>query len=56
MMFYPRKCWCHGRRCRRAASVKWTEDRQQELFATTQERGQIHDAELAVTKDGKISV
>jgi len=25
-----------------------------ELFATTQERGQIHDAELAVTKDGKI--
>src|SRR5205807_2617680 len=34
--------------------VKWTEDRQENFFATTQERGQIHDAELAVAKDGKI--
>src|SRR2546430_8307381 len=35
-------------------TVKWTEDRQENFFATTQERGQIHDAELAVAKDGKI--
>src|SRR5207248_8257803 len=34
--------------------VKWTEDRQENFFATTQERGQIHDAELAVAKDGTI--
>src|SRR5439155_887426 len=34
--------------------VKWTEDRRENFTATTQERGQVHDAELAVAKDGKI--
>jgi len=34
--------------------VKWIEDRQENFFATTQERGQIHDAELALTQEGKI--
>ncbi|MFQ5639035.1 MAG: molybdopterin cofactor-binding domain-containing protein [bacterium] len=34
--------------------VKWIEDRQENFFATTHERGQTHDAELAITKDGKI--
>ena len=34
--------------------VKWIEDRQENFFATTQERGQVHDVELALTKDGKI--
>ena len=34
--------------------LKWIEDRQENFFATTQERGQIHDAELALSKEGKI--
>jgi carbon-monoxide dehydrogenase large subunit len=34
--------------------VKWIEDRRENFFATTQERGQIHDAEIAVTRDGHI--
>jgi carbon-monoxide dehydrogenase large subunit len=34
--------------------IKWIEDRRENFFATTQERGQIHDAEIAVTNDGRI--
>ena len=34
--------------------VKWTEDRHENFFATTQERGQVHDAEMALTRDGRI--
>lgn len=34
--------------------LKWIEDRQENFFATTQERGQIHQAELALTKAGRI--
>ena len=34
--------------------VKWTEDRAENFYATTQERGQLHDAEIAVDADGRI--
>jgi aerobic carbon-monoxide dehydrogenase large subunit len=34
--------------------VKWIEDRAENFVATTQERGQIHDAEIAMTRDGRI--
>jgi len=34
--------------------VKWIEDRRENLLASIHERGQIHDAELAVDRDGKI--
>jgi carbon-monoxide dehydrogenase large subunit len=34
--------------------VKWIEDRSENFYATTQERGQIHDSEIALTRDGKI--
>ena len=34
--------------------VKWIEDRSEHFFATTHERSQIHDAEIALTKDGQI--
>jgi CO/xanthine dehydrogenase Mo-binding subunit len=34
--------------------VKWIEDRSENFFATTQERGQIHTAELALALDGRI--
>src|SRR5205823_6172351 len=54
MMFYPEEVLVPWAALRLGRPVKWTEDRQENFFATTQERGQIHDAELAVTKDGKI--
>ncbi len=34
--------------------IKWIEDRQENFLATTQERGQIHDVEMAVTGDGRV--
>ena len=34
--------------------IKWIEDRLEHFFATTHERGQIHDAEMALTRDGRI--
>src|SRR3989449_890323 len=54
MMFYPEEVLVPWATMRLGRPVKWTEDRQENFFATTQERGQIHDAELAVAKDGKI--
>jgi len=54
MMYYPEEVLIPWAAIRLGRPVKWTEDRQENFFATTQERGQIHDAELAVTKDGKI--
>ncbi len=35
-------------------AVKWIEDRRENFLATTSERDQIHDVEIALTKDGKI--
>ena len=54
MMFYPEEVLVPWAAMQLGRPVKWTEDRQENFFATTQERGQIHDAELAVTKEGKI--
>ncbi len=54
MMFYPEEVLVPWAAMRLGHPVKWTEDRQENFFATTQERGQIHDAELAMTKDGRI--
>lgn len=34
--------------------IKWIEDRQENFLTTTQERMQIHDVEMALTRDGKI--
>src|SRR5205814_2087121 len=54
MMFYPEEVLVPWAAMRLGRPVKWTEDRQENFFATTQERGQIHDAELAVAKDGTV--
>ncbi|MGH7554517.1 MAG: molybdopterin cofactor-binding domain-containing protein, partial [Longimicrobiales bacterium] len=54
MMFYPEEVLVPWIALQLRASVKWTEDRSENFFATTQERGQIHDAELAITRDGLI--
>jgi carbon-monoxide dehydrogenase large subunit len=34
--------------------IKWVEDRRENFLATTSERDQVHYAEIALTKDGKI--
>src|SRR5437764_1022859 len=35
-------------------SLKWSKNRHEHFFATTHERGQIHDAEMALDRDGRI--
>ncbi len=54
MMFYPEEVLIPWLAIRLGRPVKWIEDRQENFFATTHERSQIHDAELAVDADGKI--
>jgi aerobic carbon-monoxide dehydrogenase large subunit len=54
MMFYPEEQLVPWASMRLGRPLKWTEDRQENFYATTQERGQIHDAEMALSKDGRI--
>jgi len=54
MMFYPEEVLLPWISRRLNRPIKWIEDRLEHFFATTQERGQIHDAEIALTKDGRI--
>jgi aerobic carbon-monoxide dehydrogenase large subunit len=54
MMFYPDELLVPWAAIRLGRPVKWIEDRQENFYATTQERLQLHDAELAVTRDGRI--
>jgi carbon-monoxide dehydrogenase large subunit len=54
MMFYPEEVTLPWISMRLNRPVKWIEDRLEHFFATTHERGQIHDAEIALTRDGRI--
>jgi carbon-monoxide dehydrogenase large subunit len=54
MMFYPEEMLIPWIAIQLDRPVKWIEDRSENFVATTQERNQIHDAEIALTKDGKI--
>ena len=54
MMFYPEELLLPWAAMRLGRPLKWTEDRQENFFATTQERGQVHEAEMALSKDGRI--
>ena len=54
MMFYPEEVLIPWAAMKLDRPVKWIEDRAEHFLATTHERGQIHDAEMALTKDGKI--
>jgi CO/xanthine dehydrogenase Mo-binding subunit len=54
MMFYPEELLLPWAAMRLNRPLKWTEDRQENFFATTQERGQVHDAEMALTSSGQI--
>ena len=54
MMFYPEEVLLPWAAIKLDRPVKWIEDRREHFFATTHERGQIHDAEIALSRDGRI--
>ncbi|MFQ5690106.1 MAG: molybdopterin cofactor-binding domain-containing protein [Gemmatimonadota bacterium] len=54
IMFYPEEILIPWLALRLGRPVKWIEDRRENFFATTQERAQIHQAELAVDAEGRI--
>jgi carbon-monoxide dehydrogenase large subunit len=54
MMFLPEEVLLPWASKKLKRPIKWIEDRQENFFATTQERGQVHQAEMALTNDGRI--
>jgi carbon-monoxide dehydrogenase large subunit len=54
MMFYPEEVVLAWITVQLGRPVKWIEDRQENFYATTQERGQVHEAEMALTRDGRV--
>ena len=54
MMFYPEEVLLPWASMQLHRPLKWIEDRRENFMATTHERDQIHWAEIALTKDGKI--
>ena len=54
MMFYQEEVLVPWAALKLNRPVKWIEDRAENFVATTHERGQIHDAEIAFDKDGHI--
>jgi len=54
MMFYPEEVLLPWVSMKLNRPIKWIEDRLEHFFATTHERGQIHDAEIALARDGRI--
>jgi aerobic carbon-monoxide dehydrogenase large subunit len=54
MLFYPEEVVLPWAAMRLERPIKWIEDRKEHFFATTHERGQIHDAEMALSGDGRI--
>ncbi len=54
MMFYPEETLIPWAAMQLQRPVKWIEDRREHFYATTHERSQVHDSEIALTRDGKI--
>ncbi len=54
MMFYPEEMLIPWLALQLGRPVKWIEDRHENFFATTQERDQVHYAEMALSSDGRI--
>ncbi len=54
MMFYPEEMLIPWLSLQLGRPVKWIEDRQENFFATTQERDQVHEAEMALDSEGRI--
>jgi aerobic carbon-monoxide dehydrogenase large subunit len=54
MLFYPEEVVLPWAAIKHNRPIKWIEDRLEHFFATTQERGQTHYAEIALSRDGRI--
>ncbi len=54
MMFYPEELLIPWAAVKLGRPVKWIEDRLEHFVATTHERGQVHDAEMALDAAGRI--
>jgi aerobic carbon-monoxide dehydrogenase large subunit len=54
MMFYPEEMLIPWAAMQLGRPLKWFEDRRENFVAMTHEREQIHDAAMALTKNGKI--
>ena len=54
MMFYPEEVVVPWLAIELGRPVKWIEDREENFYATTQERGQVHRSEIAVDAEGRI--
>lgn len=54
MMYYPEEVLLTWATLKLGRPLKWIEDRRENFFATTMERSQVHDAEMALTKEGRI--
>jgi carbon-monoxide dehydrogenase large subunit len=54
MLYYPEEVMLTWATLQLGQPIKWIEDRRENFFATTQERGQVHYAEMALTKEGRI--
>ncbi len=54
LMFYPEEMLIPWISMQLNRPIKWIEDRSENFYSTTQERGQAHKSEIALTKDGRI--
>lgn len=54
MMFYAEEMVIPWLSLKLARPIKWIEDRRENFYVTTQEREQIHEAEMALSNDGRI--
>ena len=54
MMFYPEEMLIPWVSIQLGKPIKWIEDRRENFYLTTQERVQVHDAEMALTSEGRI--
>jgi carbon-monoxide dehydrogenase large subunit len=54
MMFYPEEMVLTWATLQLGRPIKWIEDRRENFLAMNQERGQIHDAEIALTREGRV--
>ena len=54
IMFYPEEILIPWISMRLKRPGKWIEGRAENFYATTHERGQIHESEMALTRDGRI--
>ncbi len=54
MMFYPEEVVVPWLSMQLDRPIKWIEDREENFTATTQERSQTHDCEIAVDAEGRI--